>query len=160
MNIELGLFWSQFFKTCCWPQYIKTFLWIFRQSFQPTKVFSQVLSITGAISVITIGLVVQQSETLSSGAKAKARRENYNGQPPIQKECGHEISQFNFRKYWRSSIRIVMFSLLFGISKETLVNLFSAGVQDMFLAEVWAEHSEINTTVCTYLLKLILPLKP
>ena len=53
-------------------------------------VFSQVLSITGAISVITIGLVVQQSETLSSGAKAKARRENYNGQPSIQKESGHE----------------------------------------------------------------------
>ena len=40
--------------------------------------------------MITIGLVVRQSETLSSGAKAKARTENYNGQPPIQKESGHE----------------------------------------------------------------------
>ena len=53
--------------------------------------------------MITIGLVVRQSETLSSGAKAKARRENYNGQPPIQKESGHEneaeIKQFSFRKY-------------------------------------------------------------
>ena len=53
--------------------------------------------------MITIGLVVRQSETLSSGAKAKAGRENYNGQPPIQKESGHEneaeIKQFSFRKY-------------------------------------------------------------
>ena len=53
--------------------------------------------------MITIGLVVQQSETLSSGAKAKAMRENYNGQPPIQKESGHEneteIKQFSFTKY-------------------------------------------------------------
>ena len=80
------------YSFCTHTQHIKAFVWIFPQSIQLTKVFSQVLSITRAISVITIGLVVQQSETLSSGAKAKARKENYNGQPP-KKSLGMKTKQ-------------------------------------------------------------------